>query len=133
HIPASTRLAGEHFIDETTLDIRVTHLPPDQVARSGLLTFDKVIGRVVKNDHDPGSGFTDKDLLPRENPRVADAAVTANDRGIGWWSKRVNDKAIREFTEAIRIDPNYLAPRSNRGNAWMDLKEYDKAIRDFTE
>ena len=48
------------------------------------------------------------------------------------------DKAIRDYNEAIRLDPNNVAAYCNRGNAysfrallWRSEGDYDKAIRDF--
>jgi len=43
------------------------------------------------------------------------------------------DKAIADFTQAIRIDPKYLQAYTERGRAYMKKGDYDKAIADFTE
>ena len=42
-------------------------------------------------------------------------------------------EAVRDYTEAIRLDPKYAPAYNNRGNAYNDLKQYEKAIRDHTE
>jgi tetratricopeptide (TPR) repeat protein len=43
------------------------------------------------------------------------------------------DRAIADFDEAIRVDPNYAAGFSNRGVAYMKKEDYDRAIADFDE
>ena len=43
------------------------------------------------------------------------------------------DRAILDFTEAIRLDPRLAAAYHNRGNAWHAKADYDKAIADYTE
>jgi len=50
-----------------------------------------------------------------------------------WSDKKDYDKAIADYTEAIRIDSKYLNAICNRGNARQAKKEYDNAIKDFTE
>jgi tetratricopeptide (TPR) repeat protein len=41
------------------------------------------------------------------------------------------EEAIKDFTSAIKIRPDYATAYFNRGNAWRGLREYDDAIRDF--
>jgi len=41
------------------------------------------------------------------------------------------DKAMADFTTAIRLDPKSDVPYQNRGRAWARKKQYDKAIADF--
>ena len=41
------------------------------------------------------------------------------------------DKAITDFTEAIRIDPEHTLAYLNRGIAWIEKGESEKAIVDF--
>ena len=53
-------------------------------------------------------------------------------RGNASFQKGEFDKAIADYTEAIRLDPNDV-PYCNRGNAWASKGEHDKAIADFDE
>jgi tetratricopeptide (TPR) repeat protein len=55
------------------------------------------------------------------------------ERGQGYAEKKEYDKAILEFTEAIRLDPKNAEAYHERGRAYVNIKEYDKAISDFTE
>jgi tetratricopeptide (TPR) repeat protein len=53
-------------------------------------------------------------------------------RGEVWCLKEENEKAISDFTEAIRLEPSpdtYIL----RGTAWYEFKEFAKAIKDFDE
>ena len=43
------------------------------------------------------------------------------------------DKAIRDYDEAIRLNPKNALAFNNRGIVRRVLKEYDKAIRDYDE
>ena len=43
------------------------------------------------------------------------------------------DKAIADYTEAIRLNPNYADAYYNRGLAWRNKGEYDKAIADYSQ
>ncbi|MBI1916608.1 MAG: tetratricopeptide repeat protein [Planctomycetes bacterium] len=59
-------------------------------------------------------------------------AAAFGNRGNAYLHKKEYDKAIKDFTEAIR-DPKFATAFGNRGNAYLHKKEYDKAIKDFTE
>jgi tetratricopeptide (TPR) repeat protein len=43
------------------------------------------------------------------------------------------DRAIADYSEAIRLRPDIVSAYYNRGNFYIDLGEYDKAIADFSE
>ena len=63
---------------------------------------------------------------PKKGPHPATwAAVFAR------FSKREYDKAIADFTEAIRIDPGSSGSYTGRGLARFDKNEFDKSIVDF--
>jgi len=53
----------------------------------------------------------------------------------GWYvyRSRVYDKAISDYTEAIRLNPNYANAYYNRGVAYGNKRDYDEAISDFSE
>ena len=54
-------------------------------------------------------------------------------RGSVWLARQVLDKAIADFTEAIRLEPLYLQAYNNRALAWGAKKEYDKEIADLNQ
>ncbi|MFL6950578.1 MAG: tetratricopeptide repeat protein, partial [Xanthobacteraceae bacterium] len=43
------------------------------------------------------------------------------------------DRAIADFSEAIRLDPKDAAVYNNRGNAWRAKGDNDRAIADYNE
>jgi len=45
----------------------------------------------------------------------------------------VHDKAIKEFTEAIRLDPNCVSAYVLRGYTYSIKKQYDQAVNDLNE
>ncbi|HEV3300484.1 MAG TPA: tetratricopeptide repeat protein [Planctomycetaceae bacterium] len=65
----------------------------------------------------------------RRNPTAQAYAI----RGKIWHEKHEHDKALADWKEAIRRDPNDPLAYVERGSAWFDEKEYDKAIADCNE
>jgi regulator of sirC expression with transglutaminase-like and TPR domain len=41
--------------------------------------------------------------------------------------------AIEEYSQAIRLDPNYVIAYVSRGNAYNGKKDYDRAVADYTQ
>jgi tetratricopeptide (TPR) repeat protein len=54
-------------------------------------------------------------------------------RGNAWTYKQEYDRAIADYNQAIRLDPNYALAYNNRGNVWNEKKEYDRAIADCNQ
>ncbi len=54
-------------------------------------------------------------------------------RGIAYQTKNEHDKAIEDFSEAIRLDPKDPDAYHRRGIAYHVRKEYSKAIKDYSE
>jgi len=42
-------------------------------------------------------------------------------------------RAIADYSEAIRLDPNYALAYHNRGRAYVEKNEHDRAIADYSE
>ena len=55
------------------------------------------------------------------------------ERGLAYENKGEHDRAIADFTEAIRLDPKYDIEYYGRGLAYENKGDYDKAIPDYTE
>jgi len=65
-------------------------------------------------------------------PRLRTAAEY-NERGKEYYNNGDYDRAIVDFTEAIRRSSADVRYRGNRGSAYYAKKEYAKAVADFTE
>lgn len=54
-------------------------------------------------------------------------------RGDAWYAKQDYDHAIADYTEVIRLSPEFPSGFGQRGNAWFSKQDYDHAIADYTE
>ena len=77
-----------------------------------------------------GSAFVGPPDLP---VGVGTPASEPFNRGVESFAKSEFDKAISEFTEAVKLDPNSASAYCSRGLAWYEKKEFDKAVADDTE
>ena len=93
--------------------------------RGGLLFARRILlgERVRKSHRGPYRGYS-------ANPKYVEAYVY---RGIAHWHKGDHDKAIVDYTEAIRLDEKFNGAYWGRGWAYEKKGEYDKAIADFRE
>ena len=60
-------------------------------------------------------------------------AFIFNSRGNAYHRRGDYDRAIADYTEAIRLDPKYAIVYGNRGNSYRLKGDYDRAIADLTE
>ena len=67
----------------------------------------------------------------KETPK--NLSVAYNNRGNGYRTKGDNDRAIADYNESIRLDPNYAYPYNGRGNAYRARGENDRAIADYSQ
>ncbi len=54
-----------------------------------------------------------------------------HDLGVAYLERRMYDKAIEAFNNALKIDPNYLSAYINLGYAYQYKEDYIKAIQSF--
>jgi tetratricopeptide (TPR) repeat protein len=54
-------------------------------------------------------------------------------RGVAWNDKREYDRALADYAEAIRLDPDLAPAYLGRGWARQMKGQYDEAITDYTE
>jgi len=66
-------------------------------------------------------------------PAPITPAQAAYNRGEAAMKAKNYDQAITEFSEAIRLDPNYRNAYFNRGTAYEQKGDLDRAIADYTE
>ena len=73
--------------------------------------------RIIDDDH--------------ESAKVRSIAFVG--RGMAWQEKSDRDRAMADFTDAIRLDPDSSLAYSNRGILWREKQDVDRAIADFTD
>ena len=56
-----------------------------------------------------------------------------NNRGLAYHELRQYDKAIKDFNQAIGLDPARVAAYNNRGNSYYEKDEYQLALADFNQ
>ena len=62
-----------------------------------------------------------------------DLAVFFNNRGIHHKNKGEYDRAIQDYNQALKIDPQYALSFNNRGNAYNSKGQHDRAIQDYDQ
>ena len=60
-------------------------------------------------------------------------AIAFTNRGLAYKSKGQWDRAIADFSEAIRLKPDFDTAFNNRGNAYYGKGIFDRAIKDYDE
>jgi lipoprotein NlpI len=60
-------------------------------------------------------------------------AVTFNNRGNAYQSKGEYQRAIQDYDEALRIDPDSALAFNNRASAFQHMGNYDRAIQDYDQ
>jgi lipoprotein NlpI len=62
-----------------------------------------------------------------------DLAWAFNNRANAYDRTGQTDRAIQDYNQAIRLDPNYAAAFNNRANAYREKTEFDRAIQDYDQ
>lgn len=67
-----------------------------------------------------------------EPPNPPDANTYYN-RGLAWHQKGDYDKAIEDYTEAVRLDPTLAVAYYNRGLSWKAKGDTERAEAHFAQ
>ena len=76
------------------------------------------------------AGLQDEFVTLMETPNDAKSYC---ERGIAYYKKREYDKAIADYSEAIKLKPDYAEAYSNRAKAYLKKADFDRAIVDYTK
>jgi tetratricopeptide (TPR) repeat protein len=71
------------------------------------------------------------ELIRRDRLRTKDLAGALNSRGIGYYEKGDLDRAISDFTRAIRLNPKDAYTFNNRGQTYYAKGRLGRAIADY--
>jgi tetratricopeptide (TPR) repeat protein len=88
----------------------------------------EVIG--IPDSNKTASRSVNSGVTENIQPQTADVFL---DRGITYYNEEDYGQAIADFTQAIRLDPNYTSAYSRRGLAYYKNGNYDNAIASFTQ
>jgi tetratricopeptide (TPR) repeat protein len=69
-------------------------------------------------------------LLVDRNTSPHDRAQAYNNRAIAMRNRGDLDRAVADYTEAIKIDPGYALAYSNRGVVWLDKRDVERSMAD---
>jgi tetratricopeptide (TPR) repeat protein len=72
-------------------------------------------------------------LIQAGQDTMKNLSVIYNSRGVAYDDKGNYERAIQDFSEAIRLDPNSEIAYYGRGYAYKKKGDYDRAIQDFNE
>jgi tetratricopeptide (TPR) repeat protein len=99
-------------------------------------------GRLRVRDYLGKEGWADKSNFVRlsDAPAFFSDLIRKDPKDAWAWTMRGNawpasaaDNAIRDHTEALRLDPQRVTAFFGRAGAWGNKQEWDKAIRDLDE
>ena len=76
---------------------------------------------------------TSKIVILNSDSAIAESAEFYNKLGNAKYDAEDYKGAIKEYTKAIKINPQYEDALNNRGNVKLDLNLYKAAIKDYTK
>jgi len=123
--------------DAKTDDLMATKFAPRTVPsilgpiRSGPNLLDDARLAETSGRYDEAIDLCDKALETKLNPSYLSNAYMT--RGSAFAGKGDWDRALRDYDEAIRVQPNNYDALTNRGNAYAHRNELDKSTSDYNE
>ena len=72
-------------------------------------------------------------LIQAGQENDSNLAKAFRNRGIAYDDKGEYDRAIQDYDQSIRINPNFADAYSSRGSAYDDKGDYDRALQDYAQ
>jgi len=93
-----------------------------------------------QRDYDDCNQFKDQDrriagctrVIADRKEAASNRAIAYSNRGAARYAKGDPDRAIADFSEAIRLNPNFIDAYTNRGLVFQEKRDYAGAISDVT-
>jgi tetratricopeptide (TPR) repeat protein len=73
------------------------------------------------------------DLMERHGATPAELTLALDNCGNAYFKKFDYDRAIEEYSQAIKISPQFNTAWNNRGSAYLAKHDYARAIQDFSQ
>jgi tetratricopeptide (TPR) repeat protein len=124
------KIDGDKQLEIATLEEAAYKVLEDKDDRLKVKTRSGVVGWFDKDD-----AVRLEDAVAYFTQRIEDNAKDVSAlyfRGVAWGMRGDPDKAIKDFSEAIRLNPVAML-FNNRGIAWLKKMNVDKAIADFSK
>ena len=94
-----------------------------------------------KDQGGPGCANGDPDIVIASCTILAESnaeppgrrTIAFNNRGNAYFAKGDFDRAIEDYSQAIKLSPQFNTAYNNRGNAYVATHDYDRAIQDFND
>jgi Tfp pilus assembly protein PilF len=70
-------------------------------------------------------------LSQRKREMTTTVVVAFYNRGLAYAQKNETERAIKDFSEALKLDPSYIDGFDHRGSAYYQQEQYDLALSDY--
>src|SRR5216683_658015 len=108
------------------------------IAKAALLFFAGTFAALANDSEqcdkitaDPDEGIPACTRLIESSAKGTNLAAVYYNRGIGWYRKGLYNNAIKDFTQAIDLDPKYTLAYLGRADSWNSKKKSDQALADL--
>ncbi len=89
-------------------------------------------GKMLVGDHEHAINYYSH-CINRGDLTVENLAISHNNRGLAYHHKSIYERAIQDYDEAIRLDPNYAIAYNNRCWTYGLIRRPNDALRDCNE
>jgi tetratricopeptide (TPR) repeat protein len=72
-------------------------------------------------------------IIQTKGKSSKDLSTAFNNRGNAYYDKKDYDRAIADYSEALRLDPGFALAFYNRSCAYRDKGDNDRAVDDYVQ